>query len=101
MELLGGSWILRVHIHHEVGVGGKERHLAFRIATIGAVCVGLDELPDSEAVRGFVGGYGNVFAHELVSFSICSGNDKERSLEDGPRFEKRLDPERTEFAAYA
>jgi hypothetical protein len=28
----------------------------------------LDELADSETVRGFAGGYGNVFAHELVSF---------------------------------
>jgi len=31
------------------------------------MCVGLDELPDSEAIRGFVGGEDNVFAHELVS----------------------------------
>jgi hypothetical protein len=31
------------------------------------MCVGLDELPDSEAIRGFVGGESNVFAHELVS----------------------------------
>jgi hypothetical protein len=37
-----------------VGVCGKERHLTFRIATIGAVCVGLDELADSEAIRGFI-----------------------------------------------
>jgi hypothetical protein len=41
--------------------------LTFRITTIGAVCVGLDELPDSKAIRGFVGGGGNVFAYELVS----------------------------------
>jgi hypothetical protein len=43
VQLLRGCWILRVHIHHEVGVDGKKRHLAFRIATISAVCVGLDK----------------------------------------------------------
>jgi hypothetical protein len=59
--------ILGVHVHHEVGVCSKERHLTFRVATIGAMHVGLDELPDSEAIRGFVGGEGNVFAHELAS----------------------------------
>ena len=59
--------ILGIHVHHEVGVRGKEKHLTFRIATIGAMCIGLDELPDSEAIRGLVGGEGNVFAHELVS----------------------------------
>ena len=31
------------------------------------MCLGLHELPDSEAIRDFVGGQGNVFAHELVS----------------------------------
>jgi hypothetical protein len=35
------------------------------------MCVGLDELPDSEAIRGFVGGEGNVFANELVSVFDC------------------------------
>ncbi len=48
-------------------VCGKERHLTFRIATIGAVCVGFDELPDSEAIRGFLGGDRDVLAHKLVS----------------------------------
>jgi hypothetical protein len=36
-----------------VGVCGKECHLTFRIATIGAVRVGLDEFADRKAVRGF------------------------------------------------
>jgi hypothetical protein len=31
------------------------------------VGVGLDELPDREAVRGFAGGDGDVLAHKLVS----------------------------------
>jgi hypothetical protein len=35
------------------------------------VRVGLDKLPDSEAIRGFVGGNGDVLAHELISF--CAG----------------------------
>src|SRR5882762_4737627 len=50
-----------------MGVCGKERHLRFRITTIGAVCVCLDELPDSEAIRGFTGRDSSVVAHELVS----------------------------------
>jgi hypothetical protein len=61
-------WIFGVHVHDEVGVRGKERHLTYRIPTIGAVCVSLDEFPDSEAIRSFTGRDGNVFAHELVSF---------------------------------
>src|SRR4029077_16144561 len=76
VQLLRGYWILRVHVHHQVGIGGKERHLAFSIATISAVCVGLDELPDSEAVRGFVGRDGSVFAHELVSLFDLSRHGK-------------------------
>jgi len=46
-----------------VGVFGKEGHLTFRIATVGAVCVGLDELTDREAVGGFTWGDGDMFAH--------------------------------------
>ena len=48
-------------------VRSKERHLTLHIAMIGAMCVGLDELTDSEAMRGFVRGDGNAFSHELVS----------------------------------
>jgi hypothetical protein len=36
-----------------VGVCGKKRHLAFRIAAIGAVCIGLDEFEDCEPIRSF------------------------------------------------
>ncbi len=35
-----------------------------KTSTIGAVCVGLDELSDGEAIRGFVGGDGDVRAHD-------------------------------------
>jgi hypothetical protein len=35
-----------------VRIWSKERHLAVRIATIGAERVGFDETPDREAVRG-------------------------------------------------
>jgi hypothetical protein len=49
-------------------VSGVNRHLTFRIATIGAVCVGFDEFADREAVCGLIGGGGDVLAHELVSF---------------------------------
>ena len=47
--------VLRVHVHDEVGVLCKERHLTFRFSTVGAVCVGLDELSDGEAVSGLCG----------------------------------------------
>jgi len=50
-----------------MNIGGKQGHLTFRVASIGAVCVCLDELPDSEAIRGFTGRDSSVVAHELVS----------------------------------
>src|SRR5437588_6074660 len=54
MQLLRGLWIFGVHEHHEVRIGREERHLALRVATIGAVRVGLDELAYGEAIGGFV-----------------------------------------------
>jgi hypothetical protein len=66
-----------------MGVCGKERHLTFRIATIGAVCVGFDQLTNGEAIRGFARGDGDVFAHELVSLFDSFGSANKRSLEDG------------------
>jgi hypothetical protein len=42
-----------------------------RISPIGAMGVGLDEFPDSEAVRAFLRGDRNVFAHESSPGSIC------------------------------
>jgi hypothetical protein len=51
-----------------MGVWGKEGHLTFRIATIGAVRIGLDEFADGEAIRCFAGGNGSVFGHWLISF---------------------------------
>ena len=56
-----------VHVHHELCVFSKERHLTFRIASIGAVRIDLDEFPNSEAIRGFRGGDGDVLAHQLAS----------------------------------
>ena len=91
VQLLRGRRILGVHVHDEVGVFGKESHLTFRIATIGAVCVSLDELADGEAIRGFFGGDGDVFAHERASLG----------LKNGAGFEKRLDPVPAIFAADA
>jgi hypothetical protein len=51
VQLLRRLRILGVHVHHEVSVGGKERHLAVRVATIGAMRVGLNEFPDRETIR--------------------------------------------------
>jgi hypothetical protein len=55
MQILRGRWIFGIHVHYEVGVRGKECHLTFRIATIGAVRIGFDEFTDSEAIRSFLG----------------------------------------------
>ena len=42
---------------------GKEGHLTLCIATIGTVRVGLDNLPDGEAICGSFGGNTSVFVH--------------------------------------
>jgi hypothetical protein len=55
MQFLRGLRILGVHVHDEVGVFGKKRHLTFCVATIGAMRVGLDKLPDRKTIRGFGG----------------------------------------------
>jgi hypothetical protein len=47
-----------------VGVFGEESHLTFRIATIGAVRVGLNDFPDRETIRGFLRRDSNVFAQD-------------------------------------
>ena len=60
VPLLRGFRIFGVHVHHEMRVFGEaQSHLAFRIATIGAMGVGLDGAPDGEAIRGFLGGDGD------------------------------------------
>jgi hypothetical protein len=73
VQLLRGLRILGVHVNHEVAVLGKERHLAFRITTIGTVGVGLDELPDSKAIRGV---FGNTLT--LVKVSIANSSSVHR-----------------------
>jgi hypothetical protein len=78
---------------HEVHVGGERLHLGHRIARIAAMRISLDKFPNGEAIRRCSGGDGSVVGHGSLS---CRG-----SLQDGPRFKKRLDPERSEFAADA
>jgi hypothetical protein len=46
-------WVLGVHINDEVSVHCKKRHLRSGIAAIREVRIGLDELPNREAIRGF------------------------------------------------
>jgi hypothetical protein len=48
-----------------MGVQGEQSHLAFGIATICAVRIGLDELPDGEAIRGLLRRDGDVLAHRV------------------------------------
>jgi hypothetical protein len=55
MQLLRGLRVLGVHVHHEVGILGEKRHLALRITPIGAVRVGLDELPYCDSIAGLRG----------------------------------------------
>src|SRR4029077_13361992 len=89
VHLLRRFRILGVHVHDEVRIWSEERHLAFRIATIGAVRVGFDELSNSEAVRRLAGRDGDVLAHESASLR----------LKYGAGFEKRLDPVSAIFTA--
>src|SRR6202022_5130133 len=74
VQLLRGRRVFGVHVHHEVGIGSEEEHLTFRIAAIGAVRIGLDELADGEAIRGFLGGDGDVFAHQYQDSRIARGS---------------------------
>jgi len=55
--------ILCVHINHEVRVFGKERHSGIRIATIGAVRIGFDELANRETIRCLLRGDAGVLTH--------------------------------------
>ena len=50
VELLRGLGALALHVDEEVGVLGEERFLPVGVAAIRAVSVGVEELPDSEAV---------------------------------------------------
>jgi hypothetical protein len=38
-----------------MGVHSEESHLAFRIPAVGAVCIAVDKLSDSEAICGLSG----------------------------------------------
>ncbi len=73
-----------VHVHDEVSIGGKERHLPVLIATIGAIRVGLDEVPDGEAVRGLIGGDRNMLAHD---WSPCSNLPEGRGIGSSSRLQ--------------
>jgi len=48
VQLLRGLRILGIHVHDEVRIWSKERHLAFRIATIATMRIGLNEFSDRE-----------------------------------------------------
>src|SRR6266853_821302 len=52
---------------HEVSICGKEGHLTVRIATIGAMRVGLNELSDRETISGFFGRDRQVLTHGTAS----------------------------------
>jgi len=63
VQLLRGLRILGIHVHDEVRIWSKERHLAFRIATIGAVRVRLDQFPNRKAIGGFLRRDAGMSAH--------------------------------------
>src|SRR5579871_6661209 len=91
VQFLGRRRVPGVHIHHKMRVCSKESHLAFRITTIRAVSVSLNEFPDSKAICGFFRGNSYMFAHPLFSFSIGSGKAKSvtrgwPSVRETPRF---------------
>jgi hypothetical protein len=55
VQLLRGLRVFGVHVHHEVGVGSEQSHLAFRVAAVGTMGIGLDEFTDGKPIRGFLG----------------------------------------------
>jgi hypothetical protein len=74
-----------------VGVRREEGHLTFNIPTVGAMRVGVDELPGCEPMRCFLGRNSYVFAHSM----FLSG------LQDGAGFDERLDAVPAIFPANA
>lgn len=42
-----------VHEHDKMGIHGKESHLPLGIASVCAMCIGVDQLPDCEPVACF------------------------------------------------
>src|ERR1700758_4302262 len=56
-------------LNHEVSVFSKERHLALRIATIGAVRIGFYEFANRETIRCLLRGDGGVLTHCWSPFS--------------------------------
>jgi hypothetical protein len=90
MQFLGGRRIFSIHEHHEVSVGGKERYLTFRIATVCALRVGFDEFSDRQAICSFTGRDCDVFPHGCSPYPVALAR-QHLLLEDGSWFEKRLD----------
>src|SRR6201988_748886 len=72
-QLLRELRILGVHVHDEVRIWSKERHLACRIATIGAMRICLNELSDRETVRHLAWRNRQVLAHESASLRLKYG----------------------------
>src|SRR5580700_12065816 len=75
---------------------GEESHLTFRIATISAVCIGLNQFADGKPIRGFIWGDADLFAHSS-SYLI----QQERLLKNRFWLKKRLDSVFAIFAADA
>jgi hypothetical protein len=74
VQLLRGLRVFGLHVDHEMGVAGEQSHLAFRIAAVGAMGVGLNEFADGDAIRRFLGGYADVFAHHASRIARVSRN---------------------------
>ena len=55
VQFLRGCRIFGIHIHHEMRVHCKERHLALGVTTVRAMRVRFDQFPDSKSIRGFLG----------------------------------------------
>src|SRR2546422_170342 len=64
VQLLRWLRIPGVHVNHEVGIRGEEGHLSLGVATVGAVRVALDELPECKTIRGFRRRDGGELAHQ-------------------------------------
>src|SRR5579863_3531043 len=59
-----------IHVDHEMGALCEERHLALRVATVGAMSIGFYKLAYGEPISSLFWGNRGVFAHQLLSMKV-------------------------------
>jgi len=72
MQIYRGHSVLGVHVYEEVCIHGKESHLALCVASIGAMGVSLNELPDCETICSFFWENAYVITHVTTLIGLDS-----------------------------